>query len=130
MALARKKSSSGSTIVVECDSGVAVGDWVYLDGGNIAQKGLADSLSKSHLLGVVNSKPSTTSAKIVLNGATSAIFSSLDVTKDYFLSPVTPGAMVLDSGLPSTPNTVILLLGRPISATRFSVEIGMRVLRS
>jgi hypothetical protein len=131
MAVARKTTAGGgsgsdSSLLenITCNAAVAVGDWVRIDGSNVAQKAQGDSIANSLVVGVVQSKPSSTLCNIVTDGGTTAIFSSLDPTKAYFLSPSTAGAMTVT--VPSGAGQVILKLGSPLSADKFIVRIGER----
>lgn len=100
-------------LTVDCDASVIVSDWVRMNSSSIAVKAIADSLSNSNVLGPVESKPTSTTCVVRLTGATTEIFSGLDLTKDYFLSAVTAGAMVTVP--PTSSGDVVLKLGQPIS---------------
>lgn len=112
---------------IACDSGVAVGDWVRMDTGGVAQQASADSLADSNVIGLVESKLTSVLANIRVLGVSQPIFLALDVTKEYLLS-VTPGQMNIVA--PTNPGEVVLKLGQPFDATRFLVLKGTRLVRS
>lgn len=119
-------SSSGTSDLdsnVTCDAGVTIGDAVRIDGSNVAQKAQADTFANAHVYGFVNSKPTSTSCNIVLNGLTGSIFSSLDPTKQYFLSQATAGAITDTAPV----SGVIAPIGKPKNTTILNVQIGNRL---
>lgn len=134
MAISRKIRSSGGAgdqVVLEgvpCNSLVSVGDWVRIDSSDIAQKAQADSFPNSGAVGLVLTKPTTTTADIVVEGIAVGLFSSLDPTKDYFLSPSTSGGMTVT--VPNGSGEVVFKLGSPLNATDFIVQLGQRLLRA
>jgi hypothetical protein len=113
---------------VDCDSSVAVGDWVKMDTG-VAYRAQANNEADSGVIGVVDSKASLTVCTVVTYGLTSAIFSSLDDTKEYFLEYGSPAGRMTDIPI-TTTGGVLVKLGRPFSSTRFLVAIGKRTLRA
>lgn len=118
-------SSATDTNLIEtvvCDSGVAVGDWVRMNGSDVAVGAQADSIANANVFGVVESKDSSTVCNIRIGGISTAIFSGLDQTTEYFLDVTTAGAMAtLPPGLGS--GGVAISLGKPFSATKFAVNI-------
>ena len=104
-----------------CDSAVAVGDAVYLDGGTL-EKADASAFSTSGVLGIVIKKVTSTTCNVVKFGRTGPIFSGLDVTKEYFLSSTTPGAIT--STFPSGDEEVVIRVGRPLDSENFNVNVG------
>ena len=116
---------------VDCDPSVTVGSWVRMNTSNTLVLAKADSLSNSNVLGLVESKQGSTKATVRTSGISTAIFSGLDVTKEYFLKDSVAGEMVVQTGvLPTAPGSVILVLGKPLTASRFLVRIGTRIVRS
>lgn len=111
---------------VPCDPSVTVKDAVRMDGFDTAVKAQANSAANANFIGFVESKPSSTTCNIRTDGVTSAIFTGLDQTKEYFLSSVTAGAI---SPTPPTPTAghVVLRVGSPFSATRFAINKGVRI---
>lgn len=113
---------------VTCDSGVIVGDWLKMTSGGTAIKAQADSSSNSNVIGLCISKSEPTKCNIRFNGVSEAIFSSLDLTKSYRLSPNVAGAM--QTGVVTTSGQVDLVLGKPFSTTEFFVNIEEGVIRT
>ena len=113
---------------VVCEASVAIGDWIYLNSSNIGVSALADSEANSHIIGLVEDKPSATRATVRTHGISSELFTGLDVTKDYFLDESTAGAMTITP--PTGSNEVVLRVGRPFSDKRFWVQMGIRMVRA
>jgi hypothetical protein len=113
---------------VDCDVSVSVGDWVRMDSFGVAQKAQADVVASSNVIGLVETKPTTTTANIRVLGVSEAIFVGLDVTKEYLLSEATAGAMTVTA--PTGSGNVILKLGQPYSSTQFLVLKGERIVRA
>lgn len=115
---------------VSCDIAVSVGNWVRMNPSGIAIKAQADSKDNSNIIGLVEEKTSPTTCNIRVLGVSKAIFSGLDVTKEYFLSASTAGDMVSQgSSVPSAAGHIILKVGQPFSSTRFLVLKGIRIER-
>lgn len=112
---------------VDCDASVYVGSFVRMTGAGVAVNALADSLSNSNVLGVVESKDGSTKCTIRVSGRSADLFVGLDPTKDYFLSETTPGA--IQTTVPTNTGEVMLNLGQPFSATSFFYNKGERVER-
>jgi len=57
------------TKLMDCVAGVSVGDWVYQDAitGNLAVQA-TDNLSAKPVIGIVKSKPSSTTCLVLLSG--------------------------------------------------------------
>lgn len=113
---------------VPCLAATAVGDWVRMNGAT-AEKAQANIEANADVIGVVEAKPTATTATIRISGRSSAIFVGLDATKDYYLSAATAGAMVTESAVPSASGNVVLPLGKPFNATQFIVNIEVGVVR-
>lgn len=114
---------------ITCDASVSVGDWVRIDNGTAVQA-FADDVDNANVVGIVEYKASTTKANIRVAGVTGEIFVGLDTSKEYFLSDVTPGAMVPQESAPTATNHIVLKVGKPFSTTRFLVQQGIRFIRS
>lgn len=112
---------------VPCHSSVVPGNWVRMSSG-IAIKALADSKGNSNILGLVETKTSSTFANVRVLGVSSALFSNLDETLEYFLSDISSGGM--DTIVPTSPGHVVLKLGQPFNSTQFLVHKGVRIVRS
>ena len=120
--------SSQVTFETDCDASVYVGSWVRINSSSIAVNALADSVANSRVIGVVESKASTTRATIRVCGISDEIFSSLNPTLSYFLSTTTAGGM--QTSVPVGSAEVIVPLGLPLTSTRFSVDIKKRLQRA
>lgn len=114
---------------VPCDATVYVGAAVRMDSLGVAYNALADSLSNSNVIGIVQNKASSVLCDIRVLGVTPAVFAGLDVTKEYFLSDVTAG-LVTDTAPTAGAGKVILILGQPFSATTFLVNKRIRIVQS
>lgn len=110
-----------------CDASVAIKDVVYSDSG-IIKSALATSIALSGAIGICIAKLNPTSATIVFAGKIEGLFTGLDDSKDYFLSPSTAGEMTTIP--PTGTGEIILRIGRPIGATIFIVQIGSRLQRA
>jgi len=109
---------------VPCSSSINVGDWVRYDSSASAVLAQADNFTDANLVGVVESKDTTTSCNILVLGISNPIFSSLDVTKDYFLSPTVAGT--IQDHAPTSSGNVVVAVGRPKSSTRIYVDVNIR----
>lgn len=107
-----------SLLNVSCDAGVNIGDFVYLDSSFVAQKTSASATGTCYgVIGVVDSKPTSTTANIINQGLTSSIFSGLSAGSQYRLA-TTSGAIT------SSAPTNDVLVGKAYSATQLLVRIG------
>ena len=113
---------------VDCDATVYVGAAVRMTPGGIAVNALADSKDNSNVLGIVESKSSSTVCNIRVSGVSGENFAGLDVTKIYYLSDVTAG--LIGTSIPTTSGHVKVKVGQPYSATRFMVQKGEPVVRA
>ena len=130
-AVVNKVTNNANVVLknIPCNSLVSVTDWVVVDSFGVLQKAQADAFSNSNVLGLVESKPTSTTANVRVLGETGDIFSGLDVTQEYFLDEITSGSM--KTTRPSgTPGFIVLKLGQPTAATRFLVLKGERIIRS
>ncbi len=121
-------TDSGMALAVPCHSGVSVLDVVRIDATGTAQKAQADSATNAIIIGVVEAKPSSTTCNIRVSGVSASIFSSLNPTLDYFLSPTTAGGLVTTA--PSGSGETIIRIGRPLSATKMVVSISTALRRA
>lgn len=114
---------------VPCDASVYVGAAVIMNSFGVAQNALADNEVNANVIGIVVAKTTTTLCTIRFLGVTEGnIFVGLDVTKEYYLSDVTPG--LITTVPPTLPGTVLLRVGQPFSATQLLVLKGLRIIRS
>jgi len=133
-------SSSGSTLSstglvisnASFSGSAALGDWVRATAGGVFLPALADSVSNSNVVGVIetiaNASTSNATGTVRVLGVTSAIFSSLDVNQEYFLSDVNPGKIT--TTIPTAAGHTVTRVGQPVSATQFLVLKGTRIIRS
>lgn len=123
-------SISGANVVlndVSCDISVYVGAAVRMTTGGTALNAIADSLANSNVIGIVESKPSTTTCNIRVLGVSLSIYTGLDVTKEYYLSDSIAGE--IQTSTPTSSGSVILKLGQPFSDTEFLMTKGQRTVR-
>ena len=113
---------------VTCDSTVVIGNWVRMTSGGTAVNALATTNATSNVIGVCEAKSNSTTCDIRCLGVTSSIYTSLDVTKKYFLSDASDGQMV--DTAPTTSGHISLKLGQPYSATEFLVMVGTAIKRA
>jgi hypothetical protein len=122
-----ESSADTSNVVltnVACLASVYVGAIVSLDATGTAFNSLADSETNSNMIGICESKSSTTLCDIRVLGTTTAIFTSLDPSKEYFLSDSIAGA--IQTTVPTTSGHIVLKIGQPFSSTRMVVLKGQR----
>ena len=112
---------------VPCLSSVYVGSAVIMQASGIAKNGLADSLANSNIIGIVESKSSSTVCDIRVLGVSSPLFIGLDVTKEYYLSESVDGDLSVSP--PVASGSVILKIGQPFSETEMLVNKGQRTVR-
>lgn len=121
-------SSAGILITnVPCDPTVYVGAAVKMVAGT-AFNALADSLTNSNVLGMVQAKATSTTCDIRVTGKTPSILVGLDETKEYFLSDTTAGMITVTA--PTASGTIVLKLGQPYSGTEFVFYKGERFQRA
>lgn len=114
---------------LECTPTTAVGDVVRVDAAGIVTPAMANSLTNSLVLGVVESKTDTTTATVRISGVSGeGIFSGLSESAEYYLSATTPGQIT--QTIPTTAGQVIVKIGQAFGTDRLLVAIGDRILRS
>lgn len=121
--------SAGDNVIQDlpCDSSVYIGAVVRMSGSTVVNA-LADSRANSNVIGICVSKSSSTLCNVQVIGFTDSIFSSLDVTKNYFLSDTVAGAIT--TTIPTTAGHVVLNLGKPLSSSKFILQPKTRLVRS
>jgi len=112
---------------VPCDASVYVTAAVKMDATGTALNALADSLANSNVIGIVENKPTPTTCDIRVGNITLSVFAGLDVTKQYYLSAITPGALL--TTIPLNSGEVILKVGQPFSGTELLVDRGQATVR-
>lgn len=113
---------------ITCSSGINIGDWVRIDSSGNAVLAQANTASNGRVVGVVESKSSSTLANILISGVSTAIFVGLDLTKEYFLSEVTAGA--IQDTQPASSGNIIASVGKPVSTTELFVKVQLRTILS
>lgn len=113
---------------VKCEPSVFIGAAVRMLPSGTAKNALATSLGLSNVIGVVESKTSSTRCNIRVAGITLNVYSGLDVTKEYFLSSTEPG--VITTVPPTGTGQVVLRIGQPYSSTELLVTKGLRMVRA
>ena len=129
MPTSRIKVTTQSTLAsnIPCDASVFVGAVVRFDAG-VAKNALADTLANSRVVGFCVKKKTSTLCSVVFSGRTEGVFVGLDTTKDYFLSPSTPGSIQVTPPIGS--GEFITRVGRPFSSTQMVTIIGTRTQRA
>jgi hypothetical protein len=112
---------------VPCEASVYVGAVVIMKAIGEAKNALADNISNANVLGICESKSSATVCNVRVLGKSESIFTSLDVTKEYFLSPTVPGA--IQTTIPTNVGEVVVKIGQPFSATSMVVLKGQMLER-
>ena len=112
---------------VDCDPSVFVGAFVIINSVEVAVNALADNYNTSNVIGLVESKSSSTKCDIRVSGISSSIYIGLNSSLDYYLSNVNPGE--LSSTVPTTSGHVKVKLGQSFGTTKFLFAKGERLVR-
>ena len=115
-------------IDIDCDASVFVGAAVRMSVGGVAENAIADSITNSNVIGIVESKSSATKCNIRIAGYSLPVFAGLDVTKEYFLSDTIAGG--IQTSAPTLSGHIKVKLGQPFSATEFLYMKGDRIIRA
>lgn len=115
-------SGSGSvpTILVSCTTSEAVNDAVYVTGTDAVARANAASIVTLPAIGLILSKPTTTSAIVQLSGVFAG-FMGLTPGATYFLSATTPGAVTTTA--PSTTGTFVQRIGVAEDANTILLDV-------
>jgi hypothetical protein len=113
---------------VDCEASVYIGAAVVVNASGVARNALADSTANSNVLGIVQAKASSVLCDIRVLGVSSAVYSSLDVTKEYYLSDSVAGEIT--TTVPTASGSVKIKLGQPFSSTEFLMSKGERTIRA
>ena len=113
---------------VDCLSSVYEGAWVYMDATGTAHNALADDLSTSNVIGMVESKPSLNKCVIRVGGVSAGIFVGLDTTKEYYLSDTIAGA--IQTNVVTASGHIMLKIGQPFSSSKMFVQKGIAIVRA
>lgn len=112
---------------VACENDVYIGAAVRMLPTGVARNAIATSFEESNFIGIVFAKPTSTTCSIRVTGVTDAIFTGLDVTKEYFLSDTVAG--LITTTVPNSANRIRLIVGQPFSETQFLVNKRERTKR-
>lgn len=126
-------SSTGLVITNASFSGsAALGDWVRATPSSVFVPAIADSISNSNVVGVIetitNLSTSSPTGRIRVLGVTTGIFSSLDPSQEYFLSSTSAGKIT--TTIPTTSGHVVARVGQPVTSSKFLVLKGTRIIRN
>jgi len=114
---------------VAVDASVYVGAVVLMSGGTFINA-IATSKAASHVFGICTSKSSSTVGDVLLpGGITDGIYSSLDLTKEYFLSDSVAGGIAVPP-VPTTAGYTVWVIGKPYTTTRLLFMPELRVVRA
>lgn len=110
-----------TTVTLNCISSLAIGDIVYVSSANTVAKTTA--LGPKPAVGVVQEKPTTTTATVVISGRTLPMFSGLTPGSDYFLSTLG----TLTTVKPNVPGSFAQFIGTAQNATTLLVNVDQAV---
>lgn len=113
------QAQADQTLEFSCLSTVAVGDVVGISASGTVSKVTASG--STHAIGVVQEKPSSTVAKVLVSGLSTAIFSGLTPGAEYYLSAAGALTTTAPSGL---SGTFVQKLGVAAETDRLLVSIG------
>lgn len=106
---------------------ITIDDWANLlpiislatvDFSVVAFNAIATSLATSTVVGLVDSKPSSTTCIVRRFGLTPENYLGLDVSSDYYLSATSEGQIVPDADRPATPGQYLARLGQAYTAKK------------
>lgn len=93
----------------------------------VARNARADALATSNVIGLVESKSTSTTCLVRIGGVSAANYLGLDIEDEYFLSDVTPGGIVPSALKPVSIGRVSLRLGQSLDQFRMIFERGERM---
>jgi len=112
-----------------CDSSLQVGDWVRIDPSTgFLIKAIADSRDNSEVIGIIEEKPASTLANVLVCGLSKSVFTGLTLNRQYYLSDMVLGQMTLNVTVSS--GSIITPVARAVTADRLLVNIGQRLVRA
>ena len=111
---------------VACHSSVYVGAIVRMS-STTAVNALADTEGNSNMIGICETKLSTNVCNIRVLGVSGELYSSLDVTKEYYLSDSVAGGIT--TSIPTTSGHIVLKIGQPYTDKKLLVLKGQRSVR-
>lgn len=124
-----QETITDSTILknIDCDASVYIGSFVRINTSGIAVNAIADTYSNSNVIGLVESKSSSTKCDIRVSGVSLPIYSGLNADYDYFLSDTVAG--LLTDTVPTTSGHIKIKLGQAFGTDKFVMAKGERVVR-
>lgn len=125
-----RRDDAGGNVVLEnvpCEALALVSHAVRMSGG-IAIRSIANNATNGNVIGVIESKPTTTTANIRILGLSSSIFTGLTENADYYLSDTVAGELTLTA--PTASGSVVIRVGQAFSATELIVLKGIRIVRT
>lgn len=127
-----EKGASGTTgdnIIenVACDSTVTVGNIVRIDGSTYVNA-LADNIDNAKIVGICVSKSDVNTCNVQITGFTDGIYAGLSTNTLYFLSDTIPGGLTTTP--PTNPDSVVQLVGKPLSTSQLMLNITTALIRS
>jgi len=96
-------------------------------GDNTLYAVTCDSSVNSKVVGIVSTKPTSTTCDIITTGPTGTILAGLTPDTTYFLSASTAGA--LTSTVPSSTGDIVLQIGNATSSNSLIIQIGIQIRR-
>jgi len=104
-----------------CPSAVGVGDVVYMSAANTVDRAFGGVPPTLQAIGVVITKPTTTTARVLGDGHSGDIYTGLSFGTIYYLSSTTPGKI---SATPaSAPGERFQAIGTASSATSLAIGV-------
>lgn len=113
---------------IPCDVSVYEKSFVYIGVDGIARNALATDIETSKVLGIVESKPTTTTCNIRIKGKSDQVFSGLITYQDYWLSPTIPGGYTVTK--PNKYQGYCVNLGQATDDKTLFVDIGTRFINN
>lgn len=115
-------------VLFNCPAGVSVGDAVYVHSSGEARQAQADTVTTTPVIGLVTSKPTTTSCFVVSTGKLLTGLSGLTPGASYYLSDVVAGG--LTNTAPATVGFVVQKVGVAKSATELFIQVDIPIVVS
>jgi hypothetical protein len=112
-------ASIGLVFNLPCDPTVFSGSVVRIAESGTVFNAIATSLENSNVLGIVENKLSDTVCNVRVFGVSRNLYSSLDVTKQYYLSDTEEGQLTTIA--PVQNNSIKVIVGIPIDDQKLLV---------
>lgn len=98
-----------------CNSNVFIGAAVYWSGSQL-ELAIASSLTTSEVIGIVEAKPTATTARVRLSGRTTDVLTGLTLGATYWLSATDAGELVTSA--PALSGSWVVAIGIAKTATK------------